>query len=156
MGVTLRNNKGSALTYSELDQNFLDFMTLTGAGATRTLSTISAPLFNSTSDLRLKENVRLITSAIEKIREINGVTYNFVNDPEKISHAGVVAQDVMRVLPQAVTEDRNNYYQVSYNDIVALLVEAVKQQQNTIEQQNQKLSSLESAIQSLSNKYQNK
>jgi hypothetical protein len=143
MGVTLRNNKGSALTFTELDTNFTDFMTLTGSGATRTLSSINAPDFNSTSDARLKENIQLITSAIEKLNGIKGVTYNFINDPEKLDHAGVLAQDVIDVLPQAVKLDHDNYYRVSYNGVVALLVEVVKQQQEIINQQSKKLLDIE-------------
>ena len=106
-----------------------------------------------TSDSTKKENVVPITDAIEKVKSINGVTYNLKSDDLETSlreenepvdsegekttlerNAGVFSQDVKRVLPEAVRTLEDGSEVVSYNDLVALLIEAVKEQQEQIEE----------------------
>jgi hypothetical protein len=96
--------------------------------------TASATIFNTTSDKNLKENIEPIVSPLEKISKINGITYNFKDDKNKIRHAGLLAQEVLEVLPEAVSKTEEDIYKISYNDIVALLVEAVKEQQKEIDE----------------------
>ena len=120
-----------------------------------------------TSDSTKKENVSLITNAIDKIKQIKGITYNLKPDSEngttalkedvtreeygnisasatkKERSAGVFAQDVEKVLPEAVRTLEDGSKSVSYNDLVALLIEAVKEQQQVIEAQNQKIAEIE-------------
>jgi hypothetical protein len=57
--------------------------------------------------------------------DIRGVSYN-LKDSKKQS-LGVIAQEVERVLPQTVTSNSNGTKTVSYNHIIAVLVEAVKE-----------------------------
>ena len=95
--------------------------------------TATATAFNSTSDRDLKENFEPIVSPLEKISQLTGYIYNFKSDEDKRRHAGVVAQDVVKVLPEAVSDSGSRGLSVSYNDIVALLIEAVKAQNQTIE-----------------------
>jgi hypothetical protein len=121
-----------------------------------------------TSDSTKKENVSLITNAIDKVNQIKGITYNLKPDSEngttalkeevtreeyqdipasatnnKERSAGVFAQDVEKVLPEAVRTLEDGSKSVSYNDLVALLIEAVKEQQQVIEAQNQKIAEIE-------------
>lgn len=65
MGVTLRNNKGSSLTFSELDQNFLDFMDLSASGATRTLLGIRAPYKSFLIDHPTRPGMKLQYGSLE-------------------------------------------------------------------------------------------
>jgi len=117
------------------------------------------------SDRRLKENIKPIENAIEKVKQISGVTFNSNEVAEqygyknKNTQVGVIAQELELVLPQVVTaapfdigqrEDGTeyslsgeNYKTVYYEKIVPLLIEAVKEQQVKIEQ-------LESLIDQLS------
>jgi hypothetical protein len=94
---------------------------------------VTAVDYNTTSDIKVKENIQPIEQAIEKIKILNGVTFNFVGSSTKRRHAGVIAQDVEKVLPEAVTELNNGIKHVSYGNLIALLVEAIKEQQEQIE-----------------------
>ena len=143
MAVTLRGNKGSALSHDELDANFSSFMTLSGTGATREISSINAIDFNSTSDVRVKENIEPIEDAVTKVQQLNGVTFNFTFDESKKRHAGVIAQDVLNVLPEAVSMSTDNHYRVSYDNLVGLLIEAIKDQQRQITDLSNRINTLE-------------
>lgn len=95
---------------------------------------VTAVDFNTTSDAKVKNNVEPIIDAISKISQINGVTFSFINDPKSKRHAGVIAQDVERVLPEAVNDGNDGIKTVAYGNMIALLVEAIKEQQKQIEE----------------------
>ena len=80
------------------------------------------------SDLRLKENVEPITDALTKLDRISGNTYtrNDLKDTER-KYAGVIAQEVETVLPEAVIEAEDGIKAVDYNATIALLIQAVKE-----------------------------
>lgn len=142
MTVTLRNNKNSALTHSEMDANFTDFMTLSGDGAGRTITAIYAPDFNSTSDLRLKENVEKITSAIDKLYQVNGYTFNFKDDNSKKRKYGLIAQELVKDFPELVTTGEDGYLKVSYDSVIPILLEALKRQKTDIDNLRDELTNL--------------
>jgi hypothetical protein len=117
------------------------------------------------SDERLKENVKPILSALSKLLSLRGVTYNSNEIAEKYGYfdkneqVGVIAQDVEKVLPQVVVPapfdvgyDKNgnkysksgeNYKTVQYDKIVPLLIEAIKEQQETIINLQNRIENLE-------------
>jgi len=84
-----------------------------------------------TSDNRLKENVATISGALDKVGRLNGVTFNWndlaIGKDTSIREAGVLAQEVYSVLPEAVSLRDNGYYAVNYDKIVPLLIEAIKE-----------------------------
>ena len=92
----------------------------------------------STSDISIKENLEIIENPIDKIKELNGYTFN-KNGEEKRS-AGLVAQEVEKVLPEVVSENSDGIKSLAYGNIVALLVETVKEQQKQIDELKQQLS----------------
>lgn len=98
---------------------------------------VTATDFNSTSDIALKENVELIDNPLDKLLELRGVTFEWKEN--KKSGVGVVAQDVEKVLPQAVGGSKD-HKTVNYNAIIGLLVESVKQQQKEIDDLRKRLS----------------
>lgn len=115
-----------------------DGTTVGGYGvAKRDLSNISnvgvitATDFNSSSDINLKENIQKIENPIDKLLEINGVTFNWIEN-EKAS-VGVIAQDVEKVLPQLIN-DMGSHKTVNYNGLIGLLVECIKHQQKQIDE----------------------
>ena len=108
--------------------------------------TATATAFNSTSDARLKENFDTITNPLDKIMAIQGLTYNFRDDLTKQRKVGILAQDLLDVLPEAVSGTEDTKYTVSYNDIVAVLVEAVKAQQEIIENQNNTIEEIKTLL----------
>jgi len=70
--------------------------------------------------------------------KLNGYTYNFKDEPE-ISKAGLIAQEVQEVLPEAVRVDKDSNLRLDYNGTIALLVEAIKDQQKQIDQLTERL-----------------
>ena len=81
-----------------------------------------------TSDQRLKDNVTPIEDPLAKILSISGNTYDWNEKSGKEGHdVGVIAQEVLEVLPEAVTTRDNGYLAVDYQKIVPLLVQAVKE-----------------------------
>jgi hypothetical protein len=79
------------------------------------------------SDARVKENIETVDSALHKLAAIRGVTYtrNDLEDKER-RYAGVIAQEIEQVLPEAVF-DRGDLKSVDYNGTIALLIQAVKE-----------------------------
>lgn len=76
------------------------------------------------SDARLKHNVEPITNSLQRLERMHGYTYTLANGR---AQAGLLAQEVIDVLPEAVTMlPSSDYYAVSYDSVVPLLVEAVR------------------------------
>jgi hypothetical protein len=87
---------------------------------------------NCTSDERLKERVSVITSALEKVSALRGVTFHW-KAPHKAGpeHLGLIAQEVEKVFPQAVSDiddmDLGKAKAVDYAVLVAPMIEAIKE-----------------------------
>jgi hypothetical protein len=98
-----------------------------------------------TSDARLKENVTVISSPIEKLEQIRGVYFDWTDEHVQARGGedgyfvrkhdiGVIAQEVEAVLPEIVATRDNGYKAVKYEKIVPLLIECIKEQQTQINQ----------------------
>jgi hypothetical protein len=92
-----------------------------------------------TSDRRKKENIKTIENALDTIMNLRGVTYNKINDVNKRKQIGFIAQEVLPYVPEVVYSDNEDYFGVAYQNMVALLTEAVKEQQKQIEELKAKL-----------------
>jgi hypothetical protein len=81
------------------------------------------------SDRRIKENIKPIENALSKTLSLQGVTYNRIEtEADKSTKIGFIAQDVLDVLPEVVTHNLDSdIYGVSYGNVTALLVEAIKE-----------------------------
>lgn len=86
----------------------------------------------SPSDARLKENVETIPNALERVNAIRGVAYNKIGEQKR--SIGVVAQELLEVLPEVVHEDNKGMYSVDYGSITGILIEAIKEQQKQIDE----------------------
>jgi len=117
------------------------------------------------SDRRKKENIITIDGALEKVLKLRGVYYTLKN-PEKVAEkqkitleeasarrSGVIAQEVMEVLPEVVTyaEDRDEYG-VDYGKMAGLFIEAIKDQQNIINNQQSQIEELKEMVNRLMEK----
>jgi hypothetical protein len=123
-----------------------------GAGARFTIAnngaaTLVGALTQNTSDKRLKDNVKNIDNALNKVMALNGVTFDWNDIAEeygwspriKNNDIGVLAQEVQAVLPQAIdfapfdrddnqqSKSGENYLTVQYEKIVPLLIESIKE-----------------------------
>jgi hypothetical protein len=93
-----------------------------------------------TSDQRLKDNVIAIEDSLAKVLSISGNTYTWNEKSGKEGNdVGVIAQEILEVLPEAVTTRDNGYLAVDYHKIVPLLVEAIKELSAKVENLEQKL-----------------
>ena len=81
-----------------------------------------------------KSNIELITNALNKVLSLNGVTFNLIDSNEP--SAGLIAQDVEKVLPSAVKHN-NGILSLNYSGVIGLLVEAIKEQQLQIDELKQ-------------------
>ena len=94
-----------------------------------------------TSDQRLKDNITPIDDPLTKVLSISGNTFNWNEKSNKSGHdVGVIAQEVLEVLPEAVITRDNGYLAVDYHKVVPLLVEAIKELSAKVENLEQKLS----------------
>jgi hypothetical protein len=83
--------------------------------------------WTSASDERLKENLASITDAINKVILLRAVTGNFIADETKTSKAFLIAQDIQKVLPEAVDASDPTRLGVQYQDVIPLLVAAIQE-----------------------------
>ena len=92
------------------------------------------------SDIRLKENIKPITCALDKVLSLQGVYYNRIDIDDKSTKIGFIAQDVKHIVPEVVqiTSDElsgvKDRHSVDYGKLVALLTEAIKEQQKQIDE----------------------
>lgn len=91
---------------------------------------------NCTSDKRLKNNVRPIPNAIQKIQKLNGVEFvwNSLSRASGEKAIGVIAQDIQKVFPTSVRKNADGFLTVDYASLVAPLIEATKAQQKQIDE----------------------
>lgn len=86
-----------------------------------------------TSSIVFKENINPIENALNSILNLRGVCYDR-KDGSAVNETGLIAEEVDKIIPSLVTKDDNgNPYGVKYTKVVAYLVEAVKEQQQQIE-----------------------
>lgn len=87
-----------------------------------------------TSDERLKDNVVRIPSALDKVLSLSGNTFEWNEKSGRSGEdVGVIAQEVQRVLPQAVIQRDSGYLAVGYEKLIPLLIEAVKELKQEVE-----------------------
>ena len=100
------------------------------------------------SDISLKDNIRPIESAIFKVKQIRGVEFDWNEksteiQQEKGHDVGLIAQEVEKVLPEVVQIREDGIKAIAYEKVVPLLVEAIKEQQVTIENLTKRIDLLE-------------
>ena len=86
----------------------------------------------STSDARLKTNIEHISNALEKVKSLHGVQFTWNPELHDVhgyegQDTGVIAQDVVQVLPEAVVTRDTGYMAVNYEKMIGLLIEAIKE-----------------------------
>ena len=97
---------------------------INGTGQISITGEISATDFNTTSDINLKENIENIDNPLEKVLSINGVTFNWKSSKEP--SAGVIAQEIEKILPQLINETEAGTKSVNYNGLIGLLLKQLK------------------------------
>lgn len=116
---------------------------LTGSGGM-----VIAGTLTQNSDQRIKCDIRTIDNSLWKLSQLRGVYYTHIIEQTK--HIGLIAQEVEMVIPEVVIEgERNNLKGVSYGNLVALLIEGIKElkvindrQQEIINNQEKKINDI--------------
>jgi hypothetical protein len=89
------------------------------------------------SDERLKENIETVDNALDKVLNMRGVYFNKKDRPD-VRKIGLIAQEVESVIPEAVSteEEGDKIKSVSYGSLVGLLIEAIKDLNDKVDQIN--------------------
>ena len=125
------------------DDNYIGFYFQKG-GSLECKGNVTA--YGSTSDIRLKENVEVIPDAMDKVRKLRGVTFNYKKDGSRST--GLIAQELIEAgLPEVVYQTNDNetgeeYYAVRYGNVTGLLVQALREQDQEIAELKQLVHSL--------------
>ena len=109
------------------------------------LSSTSATSWSSASDERIKTDLEPIQNGLEKVGTLRAVTGRFISDKEEPRKAFLIAQDVLAVLPEAVDTSNSERYGLAYTEVIPLLVAALKESKERIEQLEAKVAALENA-----------
>lgn len=94
------------------------------------------------SDARVKENVETIPNALDKVKAMRGVGYNKIGEEKR--SIGVIAQEMLEVMPEVVSQDEQGMYSVAYGNLVGVLIEAMKEQQQQIDELKAQLNGITS------------
>ncbi len=155
--ISSQSAVGSLLLYTNNSERFrinasgnVGIGTSTPSVRLQVAGDIIANSIAGSSDARFKTNFLPIESSLQKVLQLRGVTFDWKTKefperafPEKRS-LGFIAQEVEQVIPEVVQTENNSqgYKSVQYDKVVALLVEAIKEQQKQIEQLQQKVKEL--------------
>jgi hypothetical protein len=112
--------------------------------------TNGATSWSAVSDERLKTDLQPIENALNKVNQLRSVTGRYNSDEEGKSRSFLIAQDIQKVLPEAVSiskfpnsEDETEYLAASYTDVIPLLVAAIKELKTTVDAQAARIAALE-------------
>nr|MCU0404621.1 tail fiber domain-containing protein [Chitinophagaceae bacterium] len=108
-------------------------------------SVARANAWQTFSDERFKTDIVSIDHALDKINRIGGYYYHWKNGEDQSRQAGLMAQEVEKVLPEVVKTDAEGYKSVDYGKMNALLIEAIKEQQKQIDELKNKLEKMNKA-----------
>jgi hypothetical protein len=120
-------------------------MTLTNTGTLTVAGDVIA--YGSPSDIRLKEDIKPIRSALDTVMKLQGVTFNWKDKPDAIDRegnpvelqkwkndVGFIAQDVQKVIPELVRENEDGMLSMRHQGVAPILLEAIKELKAEIEE----------------------
>jgi hypothetical protein len=96
------------------------------------------------SDRRHKTDIVKLDNAVEKVEKLSGYTYTRINDGKR--YTGLIAQEVLEVLPEAVNTDEKGEYSLAYGNMAGLFVEALKEMNTKFQAEKAKVQTLETQL----------
>ena len=109
----------------------------------------------NSSDKRLKKNINVLENSLNKVLQLEGVSYNYVPEYKNLKFdsrrksIGFIAQDLEKVFPEIVRTDEDGLKSVEYHLLNAALVEAIKEQQSIINKQSSEIDDLRRSLEEL-------
>jgi hypothetical protein len=144
--VAGRANGGSTWfvgSYSVIVSGTNQFLTCSNTAGGVYLNGASATSWTAVSDERQKENLVEITDGASKVASLRAVVGNYTWDEEKVKRPFLIAQDLQKVLPEAVTESEmkggGTQLGIAYTEVIPLLVAAVKELKTEVDALKQQL-----------------
>ena len=144
---------GNLAYFTRQGANTKMFMDGTTAGATAfyiqsnttngVYLTAGGTSWTANSDIRLKNIISPIDSAVDKLSTLNPVIFSWKSDDTNKENIGLIAQDVANVFPQAIDTNKDGFLGVRYVELVPVLVKAIQEQQVQIQELSAKVSLLE-------------
>ena len=123
--LVLRNTGGGSIQFQKSGSTAT--ASINNSGDFVALGNVTA--YGSPSDINLKENIETISNAVEKVQKLDGITFNYKKDGGRST--GLIAQQLQEVLPEVVYMaedlDGKEHLAVRYGNTVGLLVEAIKE-----------------------------
>jgi len=143
-------------SYANVGTSKMYIVKYNGSGTFYVLGTgsVYASAYYTGSDISFKENIQDIEGALEKVKNLRGVTFQrkadvladeadtmtIISGEAKPVEIGVIAQEVEEVVPELVSTQPDGYKYVAYQNFIGLLIEAIKEQQTQIETLEQRVS----------------
>jgi hypothetical protein len=124
----------AARTYVRLYENNAERLRTTSGGISVTGALTATGNVTAFSDIKLKEDIKVIPNALDKVSKIRGVTFIRNDIDDKSRQAGVIAQEVEKVLPEVVTTTEDGIKTVAYGNLVGLLIESIKELKKEVEE----------------------
>jgi len=158
--ITTGNRIGIGTVFYDSTQQPSEALDINGSARFRSIGnaasagalhyTANGTLTINTSDIRLKENVEPLNNSLEKLLQLSGVTYNWIGQEEK--RIGFIAQDVEKIIPELVFTNNNTEEKIKgihQDNLTAILVEAIKEQQKIIEELKVEITNLKLRVTNL-------
>lgn len=102
------------------------------------------------SDRRVKENIINIDSALDKVKALQGVYYNRINDKDKVREIGFIAQDVHDAVPELASYAKDvDEWGVKYSQVTGLHNEAIKELAQELDKKDEQIANLQAQIDEL-------
>ena len=139
-----------AMTVTAADQ--VGIGVLTPSERLHVLGNVTADSYLNNSDRRLKTDIESIDDGLERVMELRSVRYLWDREAhphrefEDRHQIGFIAQEVQEVLPEVVHTDAEGYHSVAYIQLIPLLVEAVQDQQDQLDEQAEIIERLAAAL----------
>ena len=141
-------SRATKIGYGQSDATFSISYPLDVNGTIRAIGDVLAY-----SDVRVKKNIKTIDSALEKVKALRGVYYERKDTGDK--SIGVIAQEIEKILPEVVSTDDEGMKAVAYGNIVGVLIEAVKEQDQQLKEQAIQFKAMQKQINDITNKLSN-
>ncbi|MEO8174229.1 MAG: tail fiber domain-containing protein, partial [Sediminibacterium sp.] len=128
---------------------YMDALKVSTTISANTLTAINVTVSNLTnfSDLRFKKNISNLSSSLSGILSLRPVSYNWRNPAFGTNRqVGFIAQDVRKIFPDLVAEDKNGNLSVNYSGMVSPMVKAMQEQQKQIEDLKKQNSELQQRL----------